>query len=234
MTQPAEISFIETDTGRLASHEGRVALIVAPGGKLPAGLPRPVREAALRALESKAGKALKPGQALDLAFPAGMAAEMLQLVALPGNASVTEARKAGAAIGAGLGKRHTLVVTRAHKHAAEIALGIALRVYEFTSYQTPPEGDSTDKPRVSFMVKDPEAVAKAATDGAAVAEGVFFTRDLVNEPANVLTTSDFADRLKAMETIGLSVEVLEEKDLAKLGMRALLAVGQGSESPSKV
>ena len=84
------------------------------------------------------------------------------------------------------------------------------------------------------MVKDPEALAKSAQDAAAVAEGVFFTRDLVNEPANVLTTTDFADRLLAMQEIGLEVEVLDEDQLAKLGMRALLAVGQGSESPSKV
>ena len=67
-----------------------------------------------------------------------------------------------------------------------------------------------------------------------MAEGVFFTRDLVNEPSNVLTTTEFANRLKDMEKIGLKVEVLEEKELEKLGMRTLLAVGQGSESPSKV
>ena len=48
-------------------------------------------------------------------------------------------------------------------------------------------------------------VDKAAQDAAAVAEGVFFTRDLVNEPANVLTTSDFADRLLAMRELGLEV-----------------------------
>ncbi len=85
-----------------------------------------------------------------------------------------------------------------------------------------------------MLVADPEAVARKARDGAAVAEGVFFTRDLVNEPANVLTTSDFAARLLAMGELGLEVEVLDEDRLAELGMRALLAVGQGSESPSKV
>jgi leucyl aminopeptidase len=67
-----------------------------------------------------------------------------------------------------------------------------------------------------------------------VAEGVFFTRDLVNEPSNILTTDDFAARLAAMQELGLEVEILEEDELAKLGMRTLLAVGQGSESPSKV
>ncbi|WP_347137833.1 leucyl aminopeptidase [Paracoccus sp. SSK6] len=271
MTHPVEITFSEIAADRLASHEGRVAIVVQPGGRLPQGLPRAAREAAQRAMESKAGKGLKPGAALELAFPAGMAAEALTLVALPAGATVTEARKAGAAIGAKLGKTHTLVLAGGHKLAGEIALGIALRGYDFSVYQTKPaeggeeagadpipqsvthepetavmadaQADSapetpsepvSEKARVTFMVKDPETLARTAQDAAAVAEGVFFTRDLVNEPANVLTTTDFADRLKAMEEIGLSVEVLEEDQLAELGMRALLGVGQGSESPSKV
>ena len=60
------------------------------------------------------------------------------------------------------------------------------------------------------------------------------TRDLVNEPANVLTTTEFADRLKEMERLGLEVEVLEDSELETLGMSTLLCVGQGSDSPSKV
>ena len=63
---------------------------------------------------------------------------------------------------------------------------------------------------------------------------MFWTRDLVNEPANVLTTTEFADRLEELTELGVKVEVLEEAELEKLGMRTLLAVGQGSESPSKV
>jgi leucyl aminopeptidase len=84
------------------------------------------------------------------------------------------------------------------------------------------------------MATKPEAVARAAKPMAAVAEGVFFTRDLVNEPANILTTFDFAARLAAMQELGLEVEILEEDQLEKLGMRALLGVGMGSETPSKV
>ena len=67
-----------------------------------------------------------------------------------------------------------------------------------------------------------------------MAQGVFFTRDLTNEPANVLTTTEFADRLAALQAIGIKVEVLEEAELQALGMGALLCVGQGSASPSKV
>ncbi|WP_295045204.1 leucyl aminopeptidase [uncultured Paracoccus sp.] len=271
MTHPVEITFTEIAADRLAGHQGRVAILVAPGGDLPPGLPDAAQAAAQRAIGSKAGRALKPGAALELAFPAGMDADALTLVALPDDATVAQARKAGAAIGAKLGKVHTLVLAGDHPLANEVALGIALRGYEFSVYQTKPadgDGDAgadpipqsvthqadnavladaqadsapetpvepvSDKARVTFMAADPETLAKSAQDAAAVAEGVFFTRDLVNEPANVLTTTDFADRLKAMEEIGLTVEVLEEDQLAELGMRALLAVGQGSEAPSKV
>ena len=242
MTHPVEISFTQTDPAGLAGWPGRVAILIGQNGRLPAGLPRPTREAALRALASDAWKGVKPGKSLDLAFPAGLAAEALQLVNLPRDADALTARKAGAAIGAKLGKTDLLVLAGEHPRAAEIALGLALRAYDFSAYKTqkPEEGEGEgDGPaqkrgRVSFMHKDPEALGKAAANGAALAEGVFFTRDLVNEPANVLTTSDFADRLLAMQELGLSVEVLDEDALAKLGMRALLGVGQGSDSPSKV
>ncbi|WP_410219228.1 leucyl aminopeptidase [Paracoccus sp. (in: a-proteobacteria)] len=270
MTQPVEINFTDIVPEDLPTHEGRVALILTAPDKLPGKLPRPAREAVMRALASRAGQALKPGQAMELAFPAAMAAEALVLIILPNNATQAEARRAGAALGAKLGRSHTLVLAGGHKLAGEVALGLALRGYDFSVYQTRPASDEapagsaplpesegqqdnavlsdaqaddapgqpaapvSDKARVTFMVREPEALAKSAQHAAAVAEGVFFTRDLVNEPANVLTTTDFADRLKAMEEIGLTVEVLDEDQLRELGMRALLAVGQGSESPSKV
>ena len=63
---------------------------------------------------------------------------------------------------------------------------------------------------------------------------MYLTRDLTNEPANVLTTTEFAERLTGLKELGVEVEVLDEPELAALGMRTLLAVGQGSTSPSKV
>jgi leucyl aminopeptidase len=75
---------------------------------------------------------------------------------------------------------------------------------------------------------------KLSTPFAALAEGVFFTRDLVNEPANRLTTDEFAARLSALTDLGIEVEILGEVDLEKLGARALLAVGQGSPSETRM
>jgi leucyl aminopeptidase len=87
---------------------------------------------------------------------------------------------------------------------------------------------------VTIMCGKPDEASEAAAPLLAVAEGAFMTRDLTNAPANVLTTSSFADELVAMGELGLKVEVLDEDELAKLGMRTLLCVGQGSDSPSKV
>ena len=59
-------------------------------------------------------------------------------------------------------------------------------------------------------------------------------RDLVNEPANILGPAEFAAKAKELTKLGVQVELLSPKALEKLGMNALLAVGQGSVKPSHV
>ncbi len=130
-----------------------------------------------------------------------------------------------------MGTAGCLVLAEDHPSAADIAFGLALRAYDFPHHKT---GDKKGIGPVTIMVATPDAIAAAYADMAALADGVFFTRDLVNEPANILTTYEFAERLHALRDLGLEVEVLDEEQLAHLGMNLLLAVGQGSESPSKV
>ncbi|PZO66997.1 MAG: leucyl aminopeptidase [Paracoccus denitrificans] len=281
MSQPVEIRF-SADAPDLTTVPGRIAILVDENGRVPGGLPSTVRSIIRRAIDSDQWGKVAPGGAMDLAFPARLTADALQLVSLPVRADVITARKAGAAIGRAMGKGTVTVLTGRHAKTAEVALGLALRGYDFGAYKskggadagaddaieparapqsvsatgaapdavlidasTPSQADThanggaestpqPDRATVTVICADPEAVARAARPGAAVAEGVFFTRDLVNEPANVLTTTDFADRLSAMSALGLDVEVIDEDELSRLGMRALLAVGQGSESPSKV
>ncbi|MGB3316505.1 MAG: leucyl aminopeptidase [Albidovulum sp.] len=234
MSAPVSVTFAPVDFDALKTAEGRIALLLVPDGRLGAvarRVDRLMRGAVSRALEGKAWGKLKPGQSLDLSYPAGVAAEVVQLVKLPKKATVEEARKAGAAIGKALGEAGLTVVAAGQPKTAEMAMGIALRSYTFANYLSEKNGD---KGVVTVMADKPEEAEADFAPMAAVADGVCFTRDLVNEPANILTTSDFANRLVEMKKLGLEVEVLEEKDLEKLGMRALLGVGQGSESPSKV
>ena len=62
----------------------------------------------------------------------------------------------------------------------------------------------------------------------ALEEGTFFARDLVSEPGNVLHPDEYAKRLSSLRKDGLKVNIYDEKKLKKLGMHALLGVGQGS------
>ena len=234
MTTPTSILFHEIDLEAIAGATGRVAVFLPADGKLDQAARRVnklTRGALARFAEGEGFAKMKPGEARALAYPAGLAAEAVDVVRLDRRPSVEEARKAGAALAKLQGESEMLVLAGANARAAEIAFGLALRGYAFTDHKS-----EEAKPRgtVTMMVTRPEEVAAQAGPMAAVAEGVFFTRDLVNEPSNILTTEDFAARLAAMQELGLEVEILEEDELEKLGMRALLAVGQGSASPSKV
>ena len=234
MTEMMAPQFTALALDGLASLSGRIALIAdgsAPATPAARRLDRLMRGALARAMGSEAWGKLKPGESMDLAWPAGLAAEALQLIRLPRRCEVDAARKAGAAAGRSLGTGPTLLIAENHARAADMAFGLVLRAYDFTTHKTAPV---VAKGAVTIAVADPDAATAASVALMALAEGIGFTRDLVNEPANVLTTLDFARRLLDMQGLGLKVEVLEETDLDDLGMRALLGVGQGSESPSKV
>lgn len=233
MTTPATLTVTQLDLDAIATFNGRVAVIVPTDGKLNAPaqrLNKLTKGAVKRFVTSDAFEALAEGSLQELAFPVGLEAEAVLIVKLDRTAGTQLARKAGAAIGGALHKKDALVLSGSVKRASDVALGALLKAYAFTDHKS--EGPATEVPNVTFAVTKPEDIDAGAVT--ALAEGVFFTRDLVSEPANVLTTTEFANRLKDLETLGVEVEVLEEADLEALGMRTLLAVGQGSRSPSKV
>ena len=189
------------------------------------------RGALARLVEGPAWEKVKPGEGVVLNWPAGLAAAGLMAVKLSRRPSPEEARRAGASLAKFKGAEALLVAAGGTARIADLALGLALRGYDFTTHKT---GEKDQPQDARIMVAKPDEARAAAAALLAVAEGVFFTRDLINEPANVLTTRDFAARLEGMRALGLEVEILEEADLAKMGMGALLGVGQGSESTSKI
>ena len=233
MTRPLAPEFRAPDPEALPALGGRIALIVGDGAKPGAAgrrLDRAMKGALARFLASPAFECLKDGEGADLAWPTGLAAEAVQVIRLARRADVAAVRKAGAAIGRAIPAGGVTILAD-HPRLADLVLGAVLRAYDFNLYHT---ATTIEPGTLTVMTANADAARAAYVQHAAVAEGVLFTRDLVNEPANVLTTADFADRLADLRSLGLKVEVLEEADLAKLGMRALLGVGQGSESPSKV
>jgi len=121
--------------------------------------------------------------------------------------------------------------------AAEFALGLRLRAYRFDQYKTKKDnGDEADDSATAVTIEtDAAAAARAAAPPRmAIADGVELARTLVNEPPNVLYPESFADRAAALKEHGVEVEILDEKAMGKLGMNALLGVGQGSRRGSRL
>ncbi|MEL6212207.1 MAG: leucyl aminopeptidase [Pseudomonadota bacterium] len=118
--------------------------------------------------------------------------------------------------------------------AAHVAFGALLRTYRFDKYRTTLEKDQ--KPSLSkISVHTPSSSAKSVfANLEKIADGIFLTRDLVSEPANILYPESFAKRCQELESLGVKVTVLGEKEMKKLGMGSLLGVGQGSIRESKL
>jgi leucyl aminopeptidase len=119
---------------------------------------------------------------------------------------------------------------------ADLALGVRLRAYSFDRYKTKrKEGEERpEKVEVHLACTNPAAAGKAWARVNASAEGVVLARDLINEPANVLYPGEFARRASALSRLGVTVEVLDVPAMKKLGMGALLGVGQGSAHESRL
>ena len=239
MTSPRIPEFIALDTDAIGAAPGCVVVFAEPGEALdPAArrVNRLTRGAVDRLVASAGFARLKPGEGQELAFPAGMTADLVQVIRLPRKAAAPETRRAGATAAAALTRRQgmeCLVLGGARPHMAECALGLALRAYSFDDHRTAGNGGSAVG-RLRLMLRNPERMQAAEAALRGRIEGVWLTRDLVNAPANVLTTTAFAERLQALAGLGVEVEVLDEKALEALGMRALLGVGQGSDAPSHV
>lgn len=141
-----------------------------------------------------------------------------------------QVRRACGAAGRALSGTKRALVTLSQIDLRAAVEGIALGAYQFTEYKSDP-GEAPVK-NVDFVSpadgtgKEHKATLKAAT---AVATAVVTARDLVNTAPNDLYPASFAERAKKLaEEAGLSVEVLDERQLKRKGYGGILGVGGGS------
>ncbi len=119
--------------------------------------------------------------------------------------------------------------------AAQLALGARLRSYRFDKYKTkqkPEQKISVD--RLTIATTEPSGAERAYRPLDQAADAVFFTRDLVSEPANVIYPETLAAQAETLAELGVAVEILDENKMQKLGMNALLGVAQGSARPPRL
>jgi len=119
--------------------------------------------------------------------------------------------------------------------AQVMAEGAILGSYQFTVYRS----ESTNKDVTALSVLAPQKsqlrqLTEGIRRGVATADATVFVRDLCNHPSNVMTPSKIAHEAKAVaKDTGVSVKILEHKDMEELGMGALLGVAKGSHEPPK-
>ena len=223
-----------------SSQSEIVAFLVGDGAKLPPSA---------KALDQDVGGLLSEavknarfdgqvGQVANVVLPKGSAARRAVLIGAgkPGERKGIVADRIGAHFiksQAMSGFKSATIYAEKPDIAARIAAGMRLAAYRFDTYftkQKPAARPSlTD---VTIVSDDTKAARSAFAPLNAAVDGTYFARDLVNEPPNVLFPAEFAQRLKALEKLGLQVEVLGEKDLKKHGMGSMLGVGQGSVKES--
>ena len=182
------------------------------------------------------------GQTLDLVAPHGVDAARVVIVGagkrrdFNGRAAELAAAHAFQATkGSGAPALIMRMAGLSAEEAARAALGIRLAAYRFDKYRTTEKPDK--KPsikRVKVAVDDEKAASRAFRPLSSLADAITFARDLVSEPANVLFPEEFARRVKKLADLGLEVEILGEKEMKKLGMGALIGVGQGSVRESQL
>ena len=216
-------------------HDGRLGTAAASLDQASAGLVR----------RAVASGELKHGRVVDLLLPAGLQLDRLLLIVL-GRADGVSRLDLEEAGGGLAHKLRALKVREAHLASADgldlgfppaavvrwLAMGAQLRSYRFPKYRTA-EGEDDERAPERLWLNAGGSEAEL-TEQRAIATAVHRARDLVSEPANVLTPKAFADACAALAEVGLEVEILDQAALTALGMNALLAVAQGSVEPPYV
>jgi leucyl aminopeptidase len=118
--------------------------------------------------------------------------------------------------------------------SAEAAYGATLRNWRMDKYRT--KLPDTSRPSVDALTVNgaPADAAGLWANYQAIADGVALTKELVTEPANIIYPESFVERCKHLAELGVEITILDDKQMAELGMGSLLGVAQGSRRPARL
>ncbi len=116
---------------------------------------------------------------------------------------------------------------------AFMAAGADIRSWKFDQYKTKKK-DEVSLKELIFITANVAHTEKCFETLKAINEGMALTRHVVSEPPNVIYPESMAEIAKGLKKLGVKVEILDEKHMKKLGMNALLGVGQGSIRESQL
>jgi len=113
---------------------------------------------------------------------------------------------------------------------SQFIFGFNLKSYTFNKYKTLNKEKINQKIDFRTITRNREKIEKNYKYYEAIKQGVFLSRDLVSEPPNILNPKVYSQEIQKLSKFGLKVKSYNEKELKKLGLNALLGVGQGSSN----
>ncbi len=111
---------------------------------------------------------------------------------------------------------------------SQFIFGFNLKSYTFNKYKTLNKDKINKEINFTVITSNKDKIEKKYKYYHAIKEGIFLSRDLVSEPPNVLNPKVYAQEIHKLSKFGLKIKSYNEKELKKLGLNALLGVGQGS------
>lgn len=181
------------------------------------------------------------GQTLEILAPQGLDVDRILLVGVGNPADLVDQKQVelgGTVTSTLAGSGSVLATVLADYEGVQPALigeGAQLRAYRFDKYRT--KETDAKKPSLTHIAVgsvDVGAAETAFADRAPVIEGTLYARDLVSEVPNVLHPESYAENVATLSELGLEIDILDEAQMAELGMGALLGVGQGSIRESRL
>src|SRR5260221_8360679 len=177
------------------------------------------------------GKGLKAGRPLLIGCGERDAYQAAQISRMAGTASRFLRSKRASSIA---------IFPRADGDAGKVAqtamVGAIMGLFEPDKYRTK-DKEQRELQRIAVVIEsgDKKTLQQGAERGRIIGEAVNLTRDLANEPGGYLTPTILAERAqKVAKKFGLSIDVLDQRQMEKLGMGSLLGVSRGSDEPPKL
>jgi leucyl aminopeptidase len=233
--------------GKVAADAALVLLVATDASMSPAA------EAADKASGGQIGRAMKAANftgkkaaTLEILAPQGLAANRVLLLGLgdPAKADALTFEELGGKVAEALLLKATAAAVDfsglsglglpAADAAAHLALGANLRAWRHDRYRTTLK--EHEKPKLTRLdLVGAQGAEAAFAPLQKVADGVFLTRELVTEPANIIYPESFVARVRAaVGPLGVAVRVLDEAEMKALGFGCLLGVAQGSVRPARL
>jgi len=160
------------------------------------------------------------------------------VVGLKADAKANDIQTAGTIAGRALmSEAATLTVAAkglSNESVSEIVTGLGIGQYRVDFYNTTRSNDA--KGDITVVADSADAQSHYLARGAHIVDAVYWTRNISNEPANIVYPEVFAARTREAfaGVAGVTVEVLDVAAMERLGMGAILGVGRGSHRPPSI